>query len=188
MIKGLAPGFLVAAPSLVDPNFHRALILLVDHSEEGSLGFVVNRGAPVSFGDVAEELDLEPCDDAVETPVLIGGPVAPHTGWIVFDAAKTSMLVPGTVDVATRVGLSASRDALEAVANGGGPATPMMVLGYAGWGAGQLDEELRDGSWIAVPLDAAILFDTPIAERWERALRMNGIEPGRMATGSTGSA
>lgn len=180
MASELAPGFLVAAPTLRDPNFSRSVVLLIDHREDGSLGFVINKKARVPFESVIEELELgddqQPPPDA---PVLVGGPVAPNTGWIVFDPTDSPMALETTIEVSPRIRVSASKELLEQLAT-----TPaeeaerhMLVLGYAGWGAGQLDQEIRQGSWIPVDLDEKVVFDAPYEERWELALSVLGIDP-----------
>jgi putative transcriptional regulator len=179
MLSELAPGFLVASPSLLDPNFHRTVVLLIDHRKEGSLGFVVNRPANVSFKGVADELGLgkegRPLPDL---PVLVGGPVAPHTGWIVFDP-RGSAAAPGegTITVTEHLRVSASRELLKNIAQTPSAARHMLVLGYAGWGAGQLDHEIKQGVWIPVDLNEKIVFDTPFTQRWDAALQALGIDP-----------
>ena len=182
MKSKLAPGFLVASPTLRDPSFHRAVVLLVDHREDGSLGFVINKLAPVQFEDVIEELGIDPDAELKSPDVLLGGPVAPYTGWILFDPRTGNVDLERAVVVAPDIAVSASRDLLESIARGRGPSPRMMLLGYAGWGASQLDEEMREGSWIPADLDAAVIFSTPIEERWAKALASLGIDPGRMTT------
>lgn len=174
----LAPGFLVAAPGLTDPSFRESVVLLVDHGPEGSLGFVVNRPADVTFRNVLDELELSDRGrPSPDVPVLVGGPVAPHTGWIVFDPELRSVPEDARIDVDRSVQVSASRAVLEALAASPDGRRHLLVLGYAGWGAGQLDDEIREGSWIPVELDAQVVFDTPYDERWGAALSVLGIDP-----------
>lgn len=180
MASELAPGFLVAAPLLSDPNFRRTVVLLVDHGAEGSLGFVINRPAQVRLPAMLDALGLQgPNARPPDAPVLVGGPVAPDTGWIVFDAAKRDF---GTevVHVSERLAVSASRELLETTVKGNGPERMMLVLGYAGWGPAQLDAEIAQGAWIPVDLDETIAFDTPYDQRWASALRSLGIDPARL--------
>jgi len=191
MPSELAPGFLVAAPSLHDPNFSRAVVLLIDHRTEGSLGFVINRPATVSFKSVANELGLVPAGRPLpDVPVLIGGPVAPHTGWIVFDPARgdPSAGGDGTISVSTALKVSASRELLKAIAQRPDATKHLLVLGYAGWGAGQLDGELKQGAWIPVDLDERIVFETPYDERWSAALNAAGIDPMRLVPSAIAEA
>ena len=178
MVSDLAPGFLVAAPGLKDPSFRESVVLLVDHRAEGSLGFVVNRPADVSFRDVLDELELSDAEvPSPSVPVLVGGPVAPHTGWIVYDPERRRVPEEARIDVGQTVQVSASRAVLESLAGSDDGSRHLLVLGYAGWGAGQLDAEIREGSWIPVDLDAAVVFDTPYEDRWSAALAVLGIDP-----------
>lgn len=181
MASDLAPGFLVAAPSLLDPNFRRTVVLLVDHRPEGSLGFVINRPANVTLGGMVEALGLSAVSTTMpESPVLVGGPVAPDTGWIVFDQARDKNGSDEIVQVSDRLAVSASRELLENIVQGKGPGRLLLVLGYAGWGPGQLDAEISQGAWIPVDLDETIVFDTPYEERWASSLRILGIDPARL--------
>lgn len=182
MSSTLSPGFLVAAPSLRDPHFDRSVVLLVEHRAEGSLGFIVNRRATLSMSRVLDDLGLPVPTSAADDTVLIGGPVSPHTGWIVFDPRGVEDAGEGTIVVSEGVGVSASRRLLESIARGEGPARHLLVLGHAGWGAGQLDDELQRGAWIPTDLDASTVFDTPIEERWTRALSSLGIDPARLVS------
>lgn len=180
VVSKIAPGFLVAAPSLLDPNFARTVVLLVDHRAEGSLGFVVNRPADVRLRAMVEPLGLGVDADRVsDGPVLVGGPVAPNTGWVVFEQAGASEPAEDVVRVSERLCVSASRDLLEAMVVETNQRM-LLVLGYAGWGPGQLDEELAQGAWIPVDLDERIVFDTAYDDRWGNALRLLGIDPARL--------
>lgn len=178
MSSALAPGFLVAAPGMRDPNFRESVVLLVDHKPEGALGFVVNRPAEVSFRNVLTELELiEEGREPPDVPVLVGGPVAPHTGWIVYDPERRAVPSEARIDVGDSVRVSASRAVLDDLAQSDDGDRHLLVLGYAGWGEGQLDAEVLEGSWIPVDLDARVVFDTPYDERWSAALSVLGIDP-----------
>ncbi|MEM7435316.1 MAG: YqgE/AlgH family protein [Myxococcota bacterium] len=186
----LAPGFLVASPSMRCPFFNHTLVLLVDHGDEGSFGFVLNRTTDLDMGDIFEEVGVEPKEASLgESPVLLGGPVSPETGWILYDAAGVPAPESGrTIAVGDRIACSASIEMLHRIATGNGPETCAMVLGYAGWGAGQLEHEMVEGSWIPVDLDYRLVFETPIDARWESALASLGIEPGHVIDNRVGSA
>lgn len=187
MAHTLAPGFLVAAPALRDPNFLRSVVVLVEHGPDGSLGFIVSRPAPVSFEQVTQLLGLEGhAAESVDTPVFSGGPVAPQSGWILFDPAGVDdEVLADAVEVSERLAVSASRSLLDAIAADGGPDRRLLALGYAGWAAGQLDEELSRGVWVPVDLDDEIVFEIPADDRWNAALTSAGIDPARMmGTGS----
>jgi putative transcriptional regulator len=184
MASQLAPGFLVATPSLLDPNFKRTVVMLVEHRPEGSLGFVVNRPAEVELRSMLEQLGLPPRDSPrVRSPVLVGGPVLPERGWVVFEHGTVAVAGDDVVRISDRMAVSASRELLEALVGEDGPERIVLVLGYAGWGPGQLDAEIAQGAWIPVDFDERILFDTPFEERWGSALRILGIDPARLAIG-----
>jgi putative transcriptional regulator len=180
MASELAPGFLVAAPVLLDPNFQRTVVLLVEHRPEASLGFVINRPTTARLPAMLDALGLQSPDARPpDSPVLVGGPVAPDTGWIVFEASE-SQEFGEVVRVSPRLAVSASRELLETTVLGRGPERLMLVLGYAGWGPAQLDAEIAQGAWIPVDLDEKIIFDTPYEQRWTAALQSLGIDPGRL--------
>lgn len=181
---GIAPGFLVATPSLRDPNFARTVILLVEHGEEGTIGFIINRASEVTFDEVTQAAKLE---SAKPIPILTGGPVS-GTGWVVFDPRTAEEDLAGeSVRVHEEISITSSKRIL--AADDEDMSRRYLFVGYAGWGAGQLDEELARGSWLCVSLTPEILFDCPIDERWARALKSAGIDPGRIVqSASSGKA
>jgi putative transcriptional regulator len=182
MPSQLAPGFLVAAPTLLDPNFKRTVVLLVDHRPEGSLGFVVNRPAQVHMRVMLERLGLPPASPEIQdASVLVGGPVNPQTGWIVFEQGQITANHEDVVRLSDRLAVSASRELLETLVAHRGPERMLLVLGYSGWGEGQLDSEIAQGAWIPVDFDERIVFDTPFEDRWASALRILGIDPARLS-------
>lgn len=182
---GIAPGFLVAAPSLRDPNFARTVILLVEHGAEGTIGFIINRASEVTFDEVTQAAKLEGALRAI--PILTGGPVS-GTGWVVFDPRTADEdLASESVRVHEQISITSSKRILAACDED--MSRRYLFVGYAGWGAGQLDEELACGSWLCVSLTPEILFDCPIDERWARALKSAGIDPGRIVhSASSGKA
>jgi putative transcriptional regulator len=185
----LAPGFLVAAPTLLDPNFRGSVVLLVEHRADGSLGFIVNRPAPLRLPGVVEELGMRGHElDPPDSPVLVGGPVAPHTGWILFDHHDFPRAADEIVQVSPHLAVSASRELLQLLVEGQGPRRQLLVLGYAGWGPGQLDAELAQGAWIPVDLAEDIIFETPFEQRWNKALATLGIDPARISMSSASEA
>ena len=181
MASELAPGFLVAAPALLDPNFTRSVVLLVDHRADGSLGFVINRPAPVTLGSVVGALGMGAAPEMMETPVLVGGPVAPETGWVVFERDGVEHSGEEVVVVSDSIAVSASRVLLESIVRGKARGRVLLVLGYAGWGASQLDAEIAQGAWIPVDLDEKIVFETAYEDRWAGALHTLGIDPARLS-------
>jgi len=178
---------LVAAPSLRCPVFNHTVVLLVDHGDDGSFGFVVNKPADVQLASVLSELDLSD-DKAPDVPVMLGGPVSPETGWVVFERAGLRAPLEEILDVERGVSLSASVKMLEAFATGDGPGRAMLLLGYAGWAPGQLEDEMRDGSWFPTEIDPKLLFDLEPEKRWDAALAQLGIEPGWVMGSSAPSA
>jgi putative transcriptional regulator len=178
-MSSLAPGFLVAAPILRDPNFAGTVVLMVEHSEQGALGFVVNRVATAGLRKVLGQLGIGDTPVRHEVPVMVGGPVSPQTGWIVFESqAKPDDRERDDVLMVTEsLGVSASKQFLIDAVKGDCPIRAMLVQGYAGWGPGQLETELRQGVWIPVDLDARVLFDTSADKRWSAALAVLGIHP-----------
>ncbi len=183
----LAPGLLVASPTLRCPFFHHTVVLLVDHDEDGTFGLVVNRDSDVSFAEIARQLDLPPGPGSAtpDVPVLTGGPVNPETGWVLFDPSNRPVPEEALL-LGERLALSASMNTLKALGRPEGPERALLALGYAGWAPGQLANELRNGSWLPVPLDERIVFELPLEQRWRHALASLGIDPARIA--SHGSA
>jgi putative transcriptional regulator len=177
----LAPGLLVATPSMRCPFFHHAVVLLVEHDEDGALGFVVNRPTEQPVTSLLSGLEIEDLAAELTGEVWVGGPVAPDTGWVLFDPSSGDTGGAQAVLLCDRIGVSASRALLERLARGEGPGRYAVLLGYAGWGPGQLDDEIRAGSWIVVDADAALVFDRAPDERWRAALATLGIDPARVA-------
>ncbi len=184
MTENLAPGFLVASPSLSCPFFHHTLVLMVEHGAEGSFGFVLNKTAGIAVDAIAEEMKVEP-DPArvVDLPVMLGGPVAPNTGWVLFDPTGKPLPSEDTLALGERMAVTASARVLKRFLGGAAPSRAMLLLGYAGWSPGQLEAEMNDGSWIPVDVDPALVFETPLADRWDMAFRTLGIDPARIVGG-----
>jgi putative transcriptional regulator len=197
VLGSLAPGMLIAAPPLGDPNFDRTVVLLAVHTPEGALGFVINRTAPVALGEL---LVLAGYGDAGlndSTPVYIGGPVQPSSGWIVCVDPNLGADEAGVIPVGDRVRVTSSKTAFDALVRDVGERDPgqpdplrrMVMLGYSGWGPGQLEGEIAAGAWLPVPLDEAVLFDVALSQKWERAYALLGVTPaGVMSMRSAGDA
>jgi len=174
----LSPGLLIATPSLNCPFFGQSLILLIEHGDDGSFGFVLNRESGVTMEDVLLELGLGG-ETAIppQIPVLVGGPVTPETGWLVFDPGHAPPAIADATLIAEGLAVSASIEVLERLAEGKGPTKSLMFLGYAGWGPGQLDREIMEGSWLPLDMDPHIIFDVPPDQRWEAAYMALGVDP-----------
>lgn len=177
MVAELGQRLLVAAPQVVDGEFGGTVVLLIQHEAEGSFGFVVNREAPLAFKDVLEELQLDENPAPPELPVLAGGPVARESGWVMFDARTRPAPDADVIQVGEDLVVSTSLELLAEIARSTEAPRHLLLLGYAGWAPGQLESELRDGTWIPVDFSEEILFDTPVQERWSRALALAGIDP-----------
>lgn len=180
MTTKLAPGLLVAAPSLRCSFFHHTVILLVDHDEDGALGFVVNRPTETPVTSLLAGLEIEDLNEEMPGAVWVGGPVAPETGWVLFDPTSGDTRGVEAVQLGPRLAVSASRVFLERLARGEGPERYAVLLGYAGWGPGQLDDEIREGSWIWTDADPALVFEAAHPDRWVAALASLGIDPARV--------
>jgi len=178
----IAPGFLVAAPHLKDPNFDSTVVFMVEHDdEEGSLGLVINRESELTLERVLTQMKLQlPADGIAEGDrrVFYGGPVSPELGWIVHTPEWRGQ---GTRLVGEVVAVSASLEVLRAIASGEGPREFLFCLGYAGWGPGQLVDEIKTGSWFNVPFESALIFDVAIDARWKTAIERLGIDPMALA-------
>lgn len=179
----LAPSLLIAAPGLACPFFDHTVVLLVEHGDDGALGFVINRPTDTPVTSLLEGLLIDDLQAELPGAVWVGGPVAPDTGWVLFDPSSGDSSDVEAVHLSPRIAVSASPTFLERIADGQGPTVYAILLGYAGWGPGQLDDEIRDGSWISVDLDAALVFDFPSQDRWREALATLGIDPARVPLG-----
>lgn len=169
----LAPGFLVAPPSMGDPNFDHTLVLMAVHDENGSLGFIVNRKGPMTLHALLKELEIVP--SIPDRPVLMGGPVSGSTGFVLYEHEPGAALSAG-VDVTPRISLSPSKDVLQAAATGKLKRFE-LVLGYAGWGPGQLQTEIQRGGWLYADFDQSLLLDVAMEQRWEEAYQRLGMSP-----------
>ncbi|MDQ3495249.1 MAG: YqgE/AlgH family protein [Pseudomonadota bacterium] len=175
----LANQLLVALPALDDPNFSRSVALICQHDGEGAMGVVVNRGSEYTLGDVLRQMGIDSSDAALQNrPVLAGGPVHPERGFVLHDGAREW---ESTLSIAQGLYVTTSRDVLEAIARGEGPSRAIVALGCAGWGAGQLEYELTENSWLTVPADPELLFEAPLEARWQAAAGRIGVDMSRMA-------
>ena len=170
----LSGKLLIAMPGMGDPRFEYSVVFLCAHSEDGAMGLIVNKPAGgLTFDRLAEQLGIERSDRSREIRVHFGGPVENARGFVLHsgDYAGTG----STLKVDDRFGMTATVDILEAIAAGRGPAASLLALGYAGWDAGQLENELAQNSWLTVPAKAEILFDLPPEERLPAAMQKLGI-------------
>jgi putative transcriptional regulator len=164
---------LIAMPAMADPNFSRSVTLLCQHNEEGAIGITINRRSGFTLGELLFQLNI-PCDDKQisSMDVLEGGPVSRDHGFVLHtpvEGFNSSVRINDDIMVTT------SRDIVSAIAAGQGPEQFLVALGYAGWGDGQLESEMRQNAWLSVPVDKGIVFDTALNNRWEQAVGKLGI-------------
>lgn len=171
--------FLVAMPSLSDPYFANSLTYICDHSEDGAMGLVINKCMEAQLDEVFEQMALDYEPGVGRAPILAGGPVGPQRGFVLHPTCGTW---ESTIQVSPDIALTASRDIIKAIAEGQGPQNPQFILGHAGWSAGQLEQEIKDNSWLTVPATADILFNTPVEQRWLAATRCLGFDINLMSS------
>jgi putative transcriptional regulator len=162
-------------PHLLDPNFARSVVLMVHHDESGAFGVVLNRPTELSAPNLCATLDIEWCGDP-ENAVDWGGPVQPQTGWVLFEDDDGRVLSEQVQEIGSGVCFAGSIDVLREVASDP-PERLRLLLGYAGWGPGQLEFELAEGAWLIAPVSRQVVFDVDAPGMWEHVVRSLGIEP-----------
>ena len=170
---------LIALPTLDDPHFARSVTLVCQHDADGAMGVVVNRASEYALGEVFRQMGIA-CDDVglgAQT-VLAGGPVHPERGFVIHDGTTEW---DSTLAIAEGLAVTTSRDILEAMARGEGPPHAAVALGCAGWGAGQLEFELVENSWLTAPVDPQILYGLPLEARWQAAAGLIGVDMATIA-------
>ncbi|MHB8534024.1 MAG: YqgE/AlgH family protein [Sulfuricaulis sp.] len=173
-LGSLVNHFLIAMPSLADENFARSVTLICEHSGEGAMGVVINRLTDLRLGDIFEQIGIEREQAAhTDSTVYLGGPVQNNRGFVLHEPLGHW---ESTLSVTDRFGVSTSRDILEAIAQNRGPEKFMVALGYAGWGAGQLEREISENSWLSGPASRDIVFNMPTEQRWKAAAQILGVD------------
>jgi len=169
---------LIAMPGMVDDNFAGSVTLMCQHNDAGAIGITINRLSDYTLGEIFAQLKLEcSVEDVRNLPVLEGGPVSPDRGFVLHspvEGYESSLMINQDIMVTT------SRDVLAEIASGGGPGKFIVALGYAGWGGGQLENEMLANAWLSVSADTAIVFDLPVPERFDRAMSRLGIRADRL--------
>jgi putative transcriptional regulator len=174
----LANQLLIALPSLADPQFSRTVSLICQHDAEGAMGLVINRASEYTLGEVLEQMGIATEDpDLRERQVLAGGPVHPERGFVLHDGDRRW---ESTLEIVGGLYVTTSRQRFEHVARGDGPTRSTVVLGCAGWGAGQLEQELVDNAWLTADSDPDVLFALPLDARWQAAAGRIGVDLMRM--------
>ncbi|HZQ74026.1 MAG TPA: YqgE/AlgH family protein [Burkholderiales bacterium] len=169
--------FLIAMPNMADPYFSRTLTYICEHNDQGALGLVVNRPIDMTLQALFERLSIRLEGDRGEAPIYFGGPVQTDRGFVLHEPAGNWQ---STLRVREAIGLTTSKDILEAVGRGEGPHRLLVTLGYAGWSAGQLEHELSQNAWLTVEARDGILFETPAEERLPAAMELLGLDFARL--------
>ena len=180
--------FLIAMPGMRDENFAGSVVYLCEHTERGALGLVINKPIDIKLKNLFEKVELSlDREELADQPVYFGGPVQTERGFVLHEKLgdegpyNSTMSVPGGLEMTT------SKDVLEALSSGAGPRKVLITLGYSGWQAGQLEDEIGRNGWLTVDADPAVIFDTPIEQRYQRALSLLGFDP-RMLSQDAGHA
>ncbi len=171
--------FLIAMPGLNDETFAKSVIYMCEHSGRGALGLVINKPSDINLKNLFDKIELPLTrEDLTTSPVFHGGPVQPERGFVLHECMMpgnesvyaSTMTIPGGLEMTT------SKDVLEALSSGAGPKKIFVSLGYSSWGEGQLESEISDNSWLTVAADPAVIFDTPVEQRYSAALMLLGLE------------
>ena len=175
--------FLIAMPGLEDESFARSVVYLCEHSERGALGLIINKPTDITLKGLFDKVDLSlRREDLTKEPVFQGGPVQTERGFVLHEPMlmdkgdtdesvyASTMTIPGGLEMTT------SKDVLEALSTGAGPRRVLITLGYSSWGEGQLESELAENAWLTVAADLSVIFDTPVPERYDRALSLLDLQ------------
>ena len=166
--------FLIAMPGLEDPNFFHSVTYICEHNDQGALGLVINRPLDMQLGEILEHIKLQHSEpEARQIQVHLGGPVQQDRGFVLHEPLGEW---EATLKVTDRIGITSSIDILQAIAKNEGPERSLITLGYAGWGAGQLEQEMAENAWLNGPADPDILFNSPDEERWKAAAASLGVD------------
>lgn len=177
-IRNLSGMFLIAAPSLRDPNFEHTVVLICDHNQDGAFGLVVNRLLLHSFAPLKAGLEIT--ESTADLPVFYGGPVKPEQGYILY--LSHADLYSPSLKISDDLSLTTSRDILVDIAMGKGPQKFLFTLGFSGWAPGQLEAEMMTDSWLIAPSHNGIIFDMPVSERWKAAAHLIGVDLTRVSS------
>jgi putative transcriptional regulator len=178
--------FLIAMPGVADGTFAGTVVYMCEHTEKGALGLVINKPIDITLKNLFEKVELSlDREDYAAQPVYFGGPVQTERGFVLHEAQdgtdedsgyNSSLKIEGGLEMTT------SKDVLEAISSGTGPKKMLVTLGYSGWAAGQLEDELSRNGWINVEAEPGIIFDTPVHQRYDKALSLLGIDAGMLSS------
>ena len=184
----LAPGLLVAAPPLGDPNFDRSVVLLAAHGEDGAFGWVLNGRRLMTLAELLVRAEITSTETDVPGVVKVGGPVSQEQIWLVYRSEERFQEIEGQFEVGVGITACASRQVLEAIANGASSSSVMGLAGYAGWAPRQLENEIRAGAWLPTDVEASLIFEVPAEELWQKAYERIGTTPIAFTSRTVGSA
>lgn len=178
--------FLVAMPSMKDPYFKHSVIYICEHNEEGAMGLMINAPIDITVGGMLQQVEVEPAypqshEESLKRPVFNGGPVSEDRGFILHrpkDRYESSIRMTDDIAVTT------SKDILTVLGTEAEPSGYIVALGYSGWSPGQLEDELAENSWLTIEADPELIFNTPIHEKWNKAIQKLGINPHQLSTQS----
>lgn len=179
-MQNLENQFLIAMPNLQDPYFHKSVTYICEHNDQGAMGLVINMPVRITVNELLVQIEANKYDtSALKQRVLAGGPVASDRGFVLHNSQagwESSLALSDDIMITT------SKDILHSLGGDQAPKQFMVALGYAGWSPGQLEEEILQNSWLNIPADKEILFDTPIELRWQKAAEKLGIDPGHLSS------
>lgn len=168
--------FLIAMPSMMDPNFVKSVVYICEHTPDGAMGIVINLRLNIELGDVLENMNIQTQDrKLMHAPVLAGGPIQQERGFVIH-RLNLKEHWESSLALNQKIGITTSKDILEAIADHHGPQDAIIALGYAAWESGQLEKEIAQNSWLCGPADPQILFDIPIEHRWRAAGALLGVD------------
>ncbi len=179
--------FLIAMPGMGEGPFAGTVIYLCEHTEKGALGLVINKPIDITLKSLFEKVELSlDRDDLAELPVYFGGPVQTERGFVLHEPLAEGSAEGGPYNSSLKIEggleMTTSKDVLEAISSGAGPKKVLVTLGYSGWGAGQLEDEMSKNGWINVEAEPGIIFDTPVSQRYGKALSLLGIDAGMLSS------
>jgi putative transcriptional regulator len=180
--ESLRNQFLIATPTLEDGIFKSSVTYICEHDEEGAMGIIINRPSDLKFNDLVKEFEAIETSELNSQPVMVGGPVGLERGFVLHQTPANTIEWLSTLQISPDIALTGSKDILTALSEGQGPDKFLFVLGYAGWGAGQLEQELMENDWLTSPATPEILFSTPYHLRAEAAAKLLGVDLSALAT------
>ena len=180
--QSLKDHFLIAMPTLAEGIFAHSVTYLCEHTEQGAMGIIINLPLDLQLREILDQLEIDVTHDNHDEPVMAGGPVQTDRGFVLHRGGEQQWET--TIAISPDISLTTSRDILDAFARNEGPSAALVALGYAGWSAGQLEEELADNAWLTAPAASNILFETPIEQRFSAAVAMLGIDMAMLAPGA----